>query len=101
MIRDNSKPVTFYEKLQTVVDEMYKEANAAKALHESRPDKENNIMPLAFGEAHGFSTGVKKYADELQGILVKLKLESEKRIPIEGNMSFDDQTKALMQRFFY
>lgn len=67
----NEDSFIFEDQIQELIDKMRNEADHASRVYESRPDKENTIMPLAFGEAFGFNKGVQQYADELQILLVK------------------------------
>jgi hypothetical protein len=81
MENENINQVTFYEKVQVLIDNMHSEAHAAKILYENRPDKESTSMPLVYGEASGLSKGLQQYANEFQRLLVTVTLGTQPEIP--------------------
>lgn len=81
MENENINQVTFYKKIQELIDTMHSEAHAAKILYENRPDKTSTTISLVYGEASGFSKGVQQYANEFQRLLVTFTLGTQPEIP--------------------
>ncbi len=95
--KQNKDKLTFEDEIQNLIDKMHSEAQAAQNIYNSRGDKESTIMPLAFGEAFGFSNGVQKYADELQTLLIRSGPKGEAAF----NKSTEDQKVKLSEKDYF